>query len=107
MGLRHNLSLDRRGLAVLAVVLDLFSRIVAGWSMDRRMKAKLFCDALQMALWRGSMPKGVLAHSDRGGQYRSRQYQTLLAKNDLIRSMSDLATIMTTRSPRVSSTLSR
>ena len=52
------------------------------------MKAALVCDALQMALWRRRMPKGVLVHSDRGSQYCSRVYQALLAKHDLIPSMS-------------------
>ena len=76
------------GWLYLAVVLDLFSRMVIGWSMDKRMKAKLICDALQMALWRRRMPKGVEVHSDRGSQYCSGQYQALLAKQDLICSMS-------------------
>lgn len=42
--------------------------MVVGWSMDKRVKAKLVCDALQMALWRRRMPKGVVVHSDRGSQ---------------------------------------
>lgn len=50
--------------------------------------ATLVCDALQMALWRRGMPKGVMAHSDRASQYCSRQYQALLDKHDLICSMS-------------------
>ena len=55
--------------------------------MDRRMKANLVCDALQMALWRRHLPKGVMVHSDRGSQYCSRKYQALLAKHDLLCSM--------------------
>ena len=77
-----------QGWLYLAVVLDLFSRMVLGWAMDKRMKAALGCDALQMALWRRRMPKGVIVHSDRGSQYCSKQYQALLAKHDLICSMS-------------------
>jgi putative transposase len=76
------------GWLYLAMVPDLYSRMVVGWAMDKRMKAGLVCDALQMALWRRHMPKGLLVHSDRGSQYCSRQYQTLLAKHDLICSMS-------------------
>ena len=76
------------GWLYLAVVLDLFSRMVVGWAMDKRMKAKLVCDALQMALWRRRMPKGVVVHSDRGSQYCSKAYQALVAKHDLIPSMS-------------------
>ena len=52
----------------LAVVPDLFSRMAAGWAMERRMKAALVCDALRVALWRLKMPKGVSAHSDVGSQ---------------------------------------
>ncbi len=76
------------GWLYLAVVLDLFSRMVVGWAMDKRMKAGLVCDALQMALWRRRMPNGVVLHSDRGSQYCSKQYQALLAQHDLICSMS-------------------
>jgi len=76
------------GWLYLAVVLDLFSRMVVGWAMDKGMKAGLVCDALQMALWRRKMPRGVMAHSDQGSQYCSRMYQALLAKYDLICSMS-------------------
>jgi len=77
-----------QGWLYLAVVLDLFSRMIVGWAMDKRIKADLVCDALQMALWRRKMPKGVLVHSDRGSQYCSRQYQALLVKHELICSMS-------------------
>ena len=45
-------------------------------------------DALQMAVWRRKMPKGVIIHSDRGGQYCARDYQQLLAANGFICSMS-------------------
>jgi len=76
------------GWLYLAVVLDLFSRMVIGWAMDKRVKAKLVCDALQMALWRRRMPKGVIVHSDRGSQYCSNQYQALLAKHEMLCSMS-------------------
>jgi putative transposase len=51
------------GWMYLAVALDLFSGVVIGWAMDKRMKAGLVCDALQMALWRRRMHKGVIVHS--------------------------------------------
>ena len=76
------------GWLYLAVVLDLFSRMVVGWAMDKRMKADLVCDALQMALWRRYIPKDVLVHSDRGSQYCSRKYQALLTRHELVCSMS-------------------
>lgn len=41
------------------------------------------CDALQMALWRRKRPKGIIAHSDRGGQYCSTDYQALLRQHEL------------------------
>ena len=70
------------------MVLDLFSRMVIGWAMDKRMKAGLVCDALQMALWRRCMPNSVMLYSDRGSQYCSKKYQALIKKHKLICSMS-------------------
>lgn len=72
----------------LAVVIDLYSRQVIGWAMDRRMKARLVCDALKMALWRRAMPSGVIVHSDRGSQYCSQAFQALLKRHGLRCSMS-------------------
>jgi len=72
----------------LAVVLELFSRKVPGWSIAERMTATVVCDALAMALWRRHLPKGVIVHSDRGSQYCSNAYQALLARHQLICSMS-------------------
>ena len=54
------------GWLYLAVVLDLFSRKVVGWSMSDRMTAMLVCDALRMALFRCKRPRGVVMHTDRG-----------------------------------------
>jgi len=76
------------GWLYLAVVIDLYSRLVVGWSLAERMTADLTCQALQMALWRRRMPTGVIVHSDRGSQYCSTQYQRLLTKHALICSMS-------------------
>lgn len=76
------------GWLYLAVIIDLYSRMVIGWSISARMTAGLTCDALQMALWRRRMPKGVIVHSDRGSQYCSIRYQALLAQHKLICSMS-------------------
>lgn len=72
----------------LAVVIDLWSRAVIGWSMSPRMTAQLTCDALQMALWRRKRPENVIVHTDRGGQYCSSDYQTLLKRHNLRGSMS-------------------
>ena len=47
------------GWLYLSVIIDLFSRLVVGWALAERMTADLVCQALQMALWRRKMPKGV------------------------------------------------
>lgn len=47
-----------------AVIIDLYSRSVIGWSMNTRMTADLVCDSLEMALWRRNFPTGVICHSD-------------------------------------------
>jgi putative transposase len=57
------------GWRYLAVVVDLYSRLVVGWAMSHPVTAQLVCDALQMDLWRHHMPTGVIVHSDRGSQY--------------------------------------
>lgn len=66
------------GWLYLAVVMDLYSRAIVGWSMDKRMTQQLVSDALTMALFRRGFPKGVIIHSDRGSQYCSRAYQRLI-----------------------------
>lgn len=76
------------GWLYLAVVMDLYSRMVVGWSLSERMTSKLVIDALQMAIWRRKKPPGVIIHSDRGSQYCSHDYQKLLADNGFICSMS-------------------
>ncbi|EMY5264573.1 IS3 family transposase [Salmonella enterica] len=76
------------GWLYLAVVIDLWSRSVIGWSMSSRMTAQLACDALQMALWRRKCPENVIVHTDRGGQYCSTDYQILLKRHNLRGSMS-------------------
>lgn len=76
------------GWMYLAVVIDLYSRAVIGWSIQSTMSRQLVCDALMMALWRRGFPYGVLFHSDRGSQYCSDDYQKLLKSFGLICSMS-------------------
>jgi len=71
-----------------AVVLDLFSRRIVGWSMSASMTAQLVTDALTMALWRRGKPDALLHHSDQGSQYTSEQFQQLLADNGITCSMS-------------------
>jgi putative transposase len=76
------------GWLYVAVIIDLYSRAVIGWSMNERMTQSFVCDALMMALWRRGFPKNVILHSDRGSQYCSHQYQGLMQQYSLISSMS-------------------
>ena len=76
------------GWMYLAVVLDLFSRRVVGWSLSGRMRVDLVKDALLMAIFRRRPGKGLLHHSDRGSQYACHDYQSLLEKYSIIPSMS-------------------
>ena len=78
----------REGWLYLAVVIDLFSRKVIGWSMSSRMKARLVCDALRMAIWQCQPQAGLIVHSDRGSQYASREYRKLLEIHGFVGSMS-------------------
>lgn len=76
------------GWLYLAVIIDLYSRQVIGWAMNKRITADLVCDALKMALWRRGMPEGVIVHSDRGSQYCSHAYRKLISQHRLKQSMS-------------------
>ena len=62
----------------LAVVVDLFSRKVIGWSMQSRMTKDIVLNALLMAVWRRNPQKQVLLHSDQGSQYTSHEWQSFL-----------------------------
>jgi putative transposase len=76
------------GWLYLAVILDLFSRQVVGWSMDRHITRKLVIDALRMGVWRRRPGAGLIFHSDRGSQYCSNDFQKLLKTNGMLSSMS-------------------
>ncbi len=79
----------REGWLYLAVVIDLYSRKVVGWSLGRRLTSTLVCDALQMALGSRRPPKGQLIHhSDRGVQYASDAFRKLLKAHGIEGSMS-------------------
>ena len=79
------------GWLYLAVVEDLFSRMIVGWAMDAAMASRLVVDALEMAVARRLPGAGLLAHSDRGSQYASEHYQRLLGKHGITCSMSRVA----------------
>lgn len=76
------------GWMYLAVVMDLYSRAVVGWSMHATMSRHLVCNAFLMALGRRGFPSKVLFHSDRGSQYCSEDFQKLLKDFGGICSMS-------------------
>jgi putative transposase len=76
------------GWLYVAVVLDLYSRRIVGWSMQAQMSAQLVTDALMMAIWRRGQPEAVMHHSDRGSQYTSDQFQRLLVELGITCSMS-------------------
>ncbi|MFI3190158.1 MAG: IS3 family transposase, partial [Methylococcales bacterium] len=71
-----------------AVVIDLYSRQIVGWSMAERMKTKLVNDALMMAIWKRKPAKGLLWHTDRGSQYASDSHRKLLKQHGIQQNMS-------------------
>lgn len=80
--------ITHEGWLYLAVVLDLFSRQVVGWSMNSRMDRELAINALLMAVWRRNPTSPVIVHSDQGSQYSSHDWQAFLKANKLEASMS-------------------
>jgi putative transposase len=78
----------REGWLYLAIVLDLYSRKIVGWSMSNRMKTSLVADALKMTIWCRKPVEGATFHSDRGSQYCSKKFQKLLKSHKMRSSMS-------------------
>ena len=76
------------GWLYLAIVLDLYSRAVVGWSMSSRMEAELATQALLSAVWRRKPKKTVLIHSDQGSQFTGYEWKAFLAEHNLKASMS-------------------
>jgi putative transposase len=79
----------QEGWLYLAVVIDLFSRRVVGWSMAEQMKVSLVNDALLMALWQRKPKRGLIWHTDRGSQYASNSHRQILQDHGIIQSMSE------------------
>lgn len=77
-----------KGFVYLAVVMDLFSRKIVGWSLDTTMTNQLIIDAFNMARESRNVEPGLILHSDRGVQYRSGAYQALLLSEKIRPSMS-------------------
>jgi transposase InsO family protein len=78
----------RQGWMYLAVILDLCSRKVVGWSLADRMTAALVCDALDAAVRLRRPKTGLIFHSDRGSQYASRAFRRRLWRHQMRQSMS-------------------
>lgn len=72
----------------LAVIIELYSRKVVGWSMNKSISKQLVINALDMAVKKRKPPKGLIFHSDRGSQYASYDFQQALWKNGISSSMS-------------------
>jgi len=76
------------GWLYLAVVIDLYSRKIVGWSMSKRMKKQLVIDAMSMAIGARGKVSELIMHTDRGSQYCSAKFQALLKANGISPSMS-------------------
>jgi putative transposase len=81
-----------QGIAYLAVVIDLCSRMVVGWAIDRHMRTELVIDALEMATTRRRPAAGLVHHSDRGAQYTSLVFGQALGRAGIVRSVGRVAT---------------
>ncbi len=77
-----------KGWVYLAVILDLFSRRVIGWSLDDNMRTELVLRALEMAKGHRDVLPGLIFHSDQGSQYASDDYQKALETSKMVASMS-------------------
>ena len=77
-----------QGWLYLAVILDLYSRRVVGWSMKPTLAREIVLDALMMAVWRRKPQQSVLIHSDQGSQYGSDDWQRFCKNHNLEPSMS-------------------
>ena len=78
----------KEGWLYLAVVIDIYSRKVVGWSMSHTLHTSLVNDALMMAIKRRVPSKGLIYHTDRGSQYASYEHRSILEKYHIIQSMS-------------------
>ncbi|WP_341810309.1 MULTISPECIES: DDE-type integrase/transposase/recombinase [unclassified Wolbachia] len=63
----------------MATIIDLYSRMVVGWSMSSSINKQLVMDSLLMAVDKRKPAKNLLLHSDQGSQYTSQGYQYLLS----------------------------
>ena len=76
------------GWLYVAVVIDLYSRAVVGWSMKSSIRTEIVLDAMLMAKWRRQPKQSVIIHSDQGSQFGSDEFSRWCRENNLITSMS-------------------
>jgi transposase InsO family protein len=76
------------GWLYLAAIMDLYSRKIVGWSMQKYLRRELVEEALNMAITNRHPGRGLIIHSDRGSQYASLEYQQQLWRHGIICSMS-------------------
>lgn len=76
------------GWLYLAVIMDLASRRIVGWSLSARIQADLVCQALKSAYWRRKPAPGLIMHTDRGSQYASKIHRGLIKDYSIVQSMS-------------------
>lgn len=79
-----------QGWMYLSVVMDLYSRRIVGWSINKRMTTDLVLKSVKQAYWLRKHPKGVVFHSDRGSQYTSKKLKSSLTKLGIKQSMGDV-----------------
>lgn len=78
----------REGWLYLAVIMDLFSRLIVGWSMSNRINTQLVINSLNQAIINRNPQPGLIFHSDRGSQYGSDEFRSIISKNQFLQSMS-------------------
>ena len=78
----------KEGWLYLAVVMDIYSRKIVGWSIDSSLSTELVIRALMMAVVHRNPPMGIIFHSDRGSQYTSSSFRSILKNYGIVQSMS-------------------
>jgi putative transposase len=76
------------GWLYLTIILDLYSRMIVGWSMSKNVNAKLVVDAIEQAFSKREVESGLIFHSDRGSQYTSKEVRNILSMHECQQSMS-------------------
>ena len=76
------------GFAYLAMIMDLHSRKIVGWSLNLNMEEPLVIASITQAIKARQPIQGLIYHTDRGGQYAGKKYRSILARTQMIQSMS-------------------